>query len=375
MTITPHQLYLFSAPVVDLYRELEQDIFEQITKALIKKKNNKTLDNAGALEWQFQAMQELRLLNDWTINRLAQTTGVAERDIRNLIHDVGLETIKSVDSDLKGAVTPLPLPTPNTLDMKLEAFVNHTFRELDNYVNQTLITTNFGRSTVGRMYEQIVTETTAKVLNGQRTVNQAVIETVLEWRKRGIASGFVDKGGNLWSLPRYVETVVRSTVNNTYNQMRLERANDYGTTLMIVSSHPRARPACARIQGGIVDMERYPKQSKYPSIYEFGYGDADGVRGINCRHILFPYIEGVHTNTQPEYDEEEAIKGYEAEQRQRHLERAIREAKQNLRLAELSGVDEQITRFKKLVSNRQARIREHIKENDLPRFYNREQVF
>src|SRR5690606_22561649 len=116
-----------------------------------------------------------------------------------------------------------------------ESYVRQTFRELDNFVNQTLITTNYGEGTVTRMYRRIVEETTGKVLAGLKTTNQAIAETVIEWSRKGIDTAFVDRGGNVWTLERYAETVIRSTVNRTYNELRMSRMEEYGIDLVLVS--------------------------------------------------------------------------------------------------------------------------------------------
>src|SRR5690606_31814723 len=112
--------------------------------------------------------------------------------------------------------------------------------ELDNFVNQTLITTNMGEGTVARMYRKIVEETTGRVLAGTITINQAVAETTIRWANKGIETGFVDRGGRVWTLENYAQTVIRSTVNRTYNELRMSRMQEYGVDLVLVSSLPDA---------------------------------------------------------------------------------------------------------------------------------------
>src|SRR5690625_7480979 len=116
---------------------------------------------------------------------------------------------------------------------------------MGNFVKQTLITTNFGEGTVTRMYRKIVEETTGKVLSGLKTTNKAIAETVVEWSRRGISTAFVDRGGNIWNLERYAETVIRSTVNRTYNELRMSRMEDYDVDLVLVSALPDPRDICS----------------------------------------------------------------------------------------------------------------------------------
>lgn len=367
-TITPHQLNMYTEPLSEIYRYLETDIFKSIAKRL-KTSSDYSKDNV--LQWQIERMQELRILNAETIKKLSKTTGVAEKEIRKIISDVGYGTIASVDKDLSPVYTALAVPTD--LDRVLESYVNQTFRELDNYVNQTLITTNYGRGTVQKMYQRIVEETTAKVLAGQTTINKAVAETVIKWSKKGIETSFIDRGGHTWHLEHYADTVIRSTTNRTYNDLRLSRMDEYGVDLVLVSSLRDAREACSKIQGQVATMNRTSRDG-YPSIYEFGYGEPWGIRGINCRHILYPFVEGLNINNEIQYDPLQVQQRGKLQQEQRRLERGVRESKRSLMLAEELSDEVAIRKYKKQISARQSKIREHISEHDLPRRYDKERV-
>lgn len=368
--VTPHQLDMYTQPVVHVYQALEEEIFEMIAKRL---KTSKNYDKDNVLEWQIDKLNQLRLVNDETIKALSKATGKAEKEIRKAIYNAGIETIKSVDYELKGIREKIPFPTQ--IDAILESYVRQTFRELDNFVNQTLITTNYGEGSVTRMYRRIVEETTGKVLSGLKTTNKAIAETVIEWSRKGIDTAFVDRGGNVWHLERYAETVIRSTVNRTYNDLRMSRMEDYDIDLVLVSALPDPREACSLIQGKVASIKPIAENtSKYPSIYEFGYGEPSGLRGINCRHMFFPFVDGVMENNQPQYSQSEMTHNRELRQKQRYYERQIRQAKRELKLAEIVGDEETIQAKKKLVRNRQARIREFIAEHDLTRRYDKERV-
>jgi len=368
--ITPHQLDLFTAPVADIYYALENEIFQMVAKRL------KTKPEHGkdyVLQWQIEKMQQLRMLNQETIRALSRATGIAEKEIIKAIEEVGHLTVKSVDDELKYIFEPKPIP--NHIDTILEQYVQQAFRELNNFVNQTLITTNYGEGTVARMYRKIVEETTGRVLAGTITVNEAIAETVIRWAEKGIETGFVDRGGHIWSLERYAETVIRNTVNRTYNELRMSRMQDYGVDLVLVSSLPDPREACSKIQGKVATIKR-PEENdtRYPSIYEFGYGEPWGLRGVNCRHMFYPFVEGLMENNQPQYSVEEMEKNRKLSQKQRYYERQVRRAKRSLMLAEEIGHEETIQRYRRLVRERQAKLREFVKENNLVRRYDKERV-
>lgn len=368
--ITPHQLNQFTEPVTHLYRELELNIFTMIAKRL---RNSKDYSNDLTLQWQMEKMDELRLLHSDNIKLLSETTGIAKEEINNAIKATGHKTIESVDYEVSGNV-PAVLPYPNRLDLVMETYVMQTFREFDNYVNQSLITTNFGAGQITKAYQSIIEETTAKALSGQISINQALSETMTKWSDAGLKSGFIDRGGNQWSLQRYADTVIRTTVNRTYNRARTDRMQDYNYEFVLVNAYPDARPACSQIQGGVCSMNEVSSRPEYPSIYDFGYGEPDGIRGINCRHILYPFDPDVNENLEPEINPEDAVERGEVVQGQRRLEREIRKAKQNKAITMALADEKGMEKYNQRVKDYQYRLREYIKKHDLPRQRSREQI-
>ncbi len=370
LKISPRQLDMYTEPVTHIYQALEEHIFELIAKRL---KTSKDLSKDNVFNWQVDKMNQLRLVNNETVKALSKTTGIAEKEIRKAIHDTGINTIKSVDYELSEIYEKLPIPTE--IDKILESYVNQTFREFDNFVNQTLINTNYGKGTVSKMYQKMVEEITGKVLAGTTTTQKAITETVIKWSKNGIDTAFIDKGGNVWQLERYANTVIRSTVNRTYNEQRMSRMEEYNVDLVLVSSLPDPRDICSHIQGKVASMnEPSQNDSNYPSIYEFGYGTPSGIRGINCRHMFFPFVEGLNENNQPQYSDDEMQENRVERQKQRYHERQIRDAKRSQRLSEILGDEESIQKYKKLVRNRQKAMRDFIEESGRTREYAREQI-
>ena len=131
----------------------------------------------------------------------------------------------------------------------------------------------------------------------------------------------------------------------------------------------------------VVPPEDPKFNGKYDSIYNHSYGTPAGTLGINCRHMLIPYTEGVNTNHQPQYDPEEAIKNGKLVQQQRARERAIREAKKRLKVAEELGDEAMVNQTKTLLRARQKKLREFISQTNadrnvpiLMRDYNREKI-
>ena len=58
------------------------------------------------------------------------------------------------------------------LDQILNGYMDSQWLDLDNHVNQTLISTNYN-SPIGKAYQQVLNDTVAKVITGFQTPNKA----------------------------------------------------------------------------------------------------------------------------------------------------------------------------------------------------------
>jgi len=247
---------------------------------------------------------------------------------------------------------------------------------LTAYQQQAMTTFNLVNTTMLQQAEQayidVLNQTVGKVLTGVQTPQQALRETVSRWAEHGIPA-LIDRKGRKWTTEAYVNTVMRSMSNKIANDMQDVRMDEYGVDLIEVSSHLDARPKCAPYQGRI--YSRSGRHPKYPPLSSTSYGDPAGLFGINCRHVKYPYIEGVSKQRFHPYDLKEVSKAYKQSQKQRYLERKIRQAKRELKMMEALGDQEGIKAAKAKVRERQARMRAFINETGRARRYDREQVY
>lgn len=368
--------------IIDAYSTLQEQIFEVIINTL-KESDYKHVDKEDVVLWQAEQLQKLGRLNLQAIKLMAETDGLSQTAIEDFIKFHGLQIKQEIDSELQHA-TGSPIPSSDEITRLMKGIVDQTWTDLQNNVNETLITRNYGNSAITQTYRRILTESTAATVSGLMTHEDAVNSAIYRAVDRGLPTKLIDKAGHTWSLDGYVRTVINTTVNRTYNAVRLQRMKDFDMHLALMSSHPNSRPACAYIQGHVVNL--VPPESpdfnpRYDSIYNHDYGKPSGTQGINCRHILFPYVPGVNENHQPQYDPKEAIKNGKLVQKQRARERAIRDAKRRLKAAEKLGDENKINQAKTLIRARQAKLREFIKETNagkeipiLVRDYTREKV-
>lgn len=375
--ITQESMMHDANAAVDIYSKLEQDIYARIIQTL-KTTNFDTVDSQNVLRWQVEQLSKMGVLNKQVVDLVAKYAGQSKQSIEQLVHDNGLQIVDEVDATLSQQLHK-KVAVDDDIKDTLNSIQNQTWRDLDNTVNQSLLSTNYGENGAMRAYQSIIKQTTMETTVGLKTHEKAFKDAVYRMVDGGIKSKLVDKGGHNWSIEGYARTVIQTTAHRTFNNLRLKRMQDYGTTLAVMSSHPAAREACAPIQGQVVNLTEPGSDTynaKYDSIYNHGYGTPSGTQGINCSHTLYPFIEGVNTNNQPQYDPEEAKANGDIQAKQRGYERAIRQTKKKLAAAQELGDDEGVSRYKSLLSNQQKSVRELVRQHDfLHRDYSREQVY
>lgn len=373
MAVTPHQIDLWSGNMAHLYQSLEGEILRLVIQRL-----NKGSDNIA--DWQLQKLRELHLFNSETAKLVSEVSGISEKEVKRMFNNLGHSTIEDIDKLVASGLHLKPLP--NNIDEVLRAYYNQAWGDLNNYVNQTLLSTNYGYGSVlSKLYTDIINKTVAGFNTGIFTFEEALERTVRQWAQQGIKSTFIDKGGHTWSIERYVRTVLKSTMGNTYNELRTSRMSEYGVNTVVVTSHMGSRLACSLIQGHVVDLRKnIPINSEYKSIYDpywkADYGEAGGHRGVNCRHAWIPFIPGVNTNNQPIFSKAENDKVAALQKRQRELERRIVKFKKNKMVSEAMGNKLGAQSWQNSITATQAAIRKLVNSNEyLSRSYKREKVY
>lgn len=371
-----------ASKISDYYQALEGQIFNLIVNAL-KKGDYKHVDQNDVVMWQAQQLQKIGQLNKKTAKIISQKDGLSQQAVEDMIKFHGMAITDEIDSQLK-RLTGKHIGVSNEVSMLVNGIAQQTWTDLQNNVNESLVSRNNGQSAVTKAYRQVLTESTTATVTGLMTHKDAVESAMYRIVDKGLPTNLTDKAGRNWSLEGYTRMVVNTTVNRTFNEVRLQRMSDFDMRLALMSSHPNSRPACAPIQGHVVNLVSPSDPDfdpHYDSIFNHGYGEPAGTQGINCRHILFPYEPGVSENHQPQYDPGEAIANGKLVQQQRARERAIRDAKKRLAVAEQLGDDKMISQSKTLLQARQAKLRQFIGETNagrdtplLTRDYTREKI-
>ena len=134
---------------------------------------------------------------------------------------------------------------------------------------------------------------------------------------------------------------VRTQIAQDAARLTVERMKRLGIDLVEVSSHEGSRKSHAEWQGQCYSYEgeQVIDGTVYPDLRSAtGYGNVDGLLGANCRHSFGPYRHGAPRMYDPDPKTASGLSNdevYELTQGQRYRERKIREAKRELRGAQV----------------------------------------
>lgn len=366
--LNDQQLMLMADNVSDIYRQLCNDLFDNVVERL-HDRGTYYLDQQPYL-WQLEKMADVGMLNDHNIKLIAEYSGIAEKQIRYIIENEGYQVYKDTHAQLKS----------NTYDysvMKdLIRYSNQAVNDVHNLVNTTL------PKSVQATYKDIVETTVAKVITGMATPQKALDETIMKFQERGFY-GYTDRAGRRQRADAYARTVIKTTARRTFNEMRMRPAQELGIDTFYYSIKAAAREMCAPLQNQIVTtgQARTEEGEKIFALDDYGYGKPGGCQGINCGHTMTPFIPGV--NYMPDIDddlkgltEEQAIKNANVQSKQRAMERAIRSTKERLHVAEVMHNDELTSKYKARLTEQNRALKSYVDKHPfLHRDYSRERYY
>ena len=350
--LNDQQLMLMADNVSDIYRQLCNDLFDNVVERL-HDRGTYYLDQQPYL-WQLEKMADVGMLNNHNIKLIAEYSGIAEKQIRYIIENEGYQVYKDTHAQLKS----------NTYDysvMKdLISYSNQAVNDVHNLINTTL------PKSVQATYKDIVETTVAKVITGIATPQKALDETIMKFQERGFY-GYTDRAGRRQRADAYARTVIKTTARRTFNEMRMRPAQELGIDTFYYSIKAAAREMCAPLQNQIVTTGRARTEEgvKIFALDDYGYGKPGGCQGINCGHTMTPFIPGV--NYMPDIDddlkgltEEQAIENANIQSKQRAMERAIRVSKERLHVAETMHNEELTSKYKTRLTEQKRALKSYV---------------
>lgn len=355
------RLQFQASNVADIYHQLALDLFDNVVER-VTERGTVYLDKQPYI-WQLEKMQQMHMLNEENLKLISHYSGVAEEQLRYIVENEGLKLYTDTKQQLMEDLGRGSAGNSNHIQEILADYASQAVGDIHNLINTTL-----PKAVIGA-YQGIVEQSVARVVTGLSTADKAISDTVMEWQEKGF-QGFKDSAGRNWKIDNYARTVIKTTTYRTYREMRTRPAEELGIDTFYFSKKASARKSCAPLQHEIVTTGRARVEhgEKILALSDYGYGRPEGCLGINCGHMLTPFIPGA--NYKPDLGEdvdsvspEQAIENANAEAKQRALERSIRANKEKLHVAEKLGDKELIDKYKSKIGTQKSALKEHISQH------------
>ncbi|HGK1648565.1 TPA: phage minor capsid protein [Streptococcus pneumoniae] len=291
------QLLLQASNVADIYHQLALDLFDNVIER-VTERGTVYLDKQPYI-WQLEKMQQMHMLNEENLKLISKYSGVAEEQLRYIVENEGLKLYTDTKQQLLEDLGHGSAGNSNHIQEILADYASQAVGDIHNLINTTL-----PMSVIGA-YKGIVEQSVARVVTGLSTADKAISDTVMQWQEKGF-QGFKDSAGRNWKIDNYARTVIKTTTYRTYREMRTRPAEELGIDTFYFSKKASARKSCAPLQHEIVTTGRARVEhgEKILALSDYGYGRPEGCLGINCGHMLTPFIPGA--NYRPDLGEDVA---------------------------------------------------------------------
>lgn len=351
--LTPEYLQGLPAELEQLYLRLEEETIADICRRIAKVGHI-----SDTAEYQILRMRELGAGTEYIKSKIKEYSGLSADVVDRLFFDAAQVS----DDFYKNAYAKAgkeykPFEYNDFFQQIVVANVNQTKGELSN-LTQSMGFSYRGSNgerrfrPVAAAYRECLDYAFTQVETGTTDYITAIRNATRRLTESGLQFVDYDSG-----VVNHVDVAVRRAVLTGISQVtgRISEHNaaELETDIVEVTAHAGARPDHAEWQGGWYSLSG--KSKKYRSLAEAtGYGRVDGLKGANCRHDFFPVIEGIDT---PLYTKEELANidpppfeyngkrytYYEATQKQRSMERAIRKTKREILAADKTGDKDRFT--------------------------------
>lgn len=376
---TPTEIEALPSAMEQLYRSLQLNIMSDLTERL--KDNGEEITSAA--DWQINRLYELGVSKD-EIDSLIQSTLDVSDDEIDRIYDEVVKSGYARNEELyksKGKEY-IPYAENKQLQQLVKAVKNQTKSEYRNITGSLGFAVRNADNTLSftplaDFYQRTLDNGLMQIASGAVDYNTVLKKAVKAMTDSGLRT--VDYASG-WS--NRVDVAARRALMTGFNQVvakvNEDNAEQLGTEYFEVSYHRGARPTHQVWQGRVYSKKELETVC--------GLGTVTGLCGTNCYHSYSPFMKGIDT---PTYSEEELDRineeentpkeyngrqytAYEAQQRQRQLETAMRADRQKIELLTQGGADDDtITGAKAKYFQRQDEYVKFSKAMGLPQQWER----
>lgn len=338
---------LYNNKVLNLYEELETDLIALI---IINLQKFDDIENMSKYEFKKAVKKEGKKIYKYSLKQTSSINSKRKKALNATFKEDVINEVKKDYNDYTISREQLKIINNN---IKLtDANLRRLSKDIALDVQDKMV------NAMGDMYK--------KVVLGDDDFQDAFKKVAKEITDSGLT--YTDRAGRNRSIEATVRQDLLYRINETNREIYKEVGEKLGLNGVQLNITPNCRDSHQVINGQVFTNEEWAKYEYLTHEY-------------NCQHVAKPIdIDSQGNIYTPEqidfannrtvmYNGEE-ISYYEATQRQRALERAIREAKKNVAIAKKTNIN--VAQAKNILNKTWAKMRDFISETGLTRDYDRE---
>lgn len=344
--MSPQELEKMPKEFEKIMQQLEDRVMADIVRRV---KINSEITRSA--DWQIYRLERLGKGKEQIKEYIQEALALSEKQIDELydkafeeeyVRNKEIYKIKDVDF--------IPFSQNEELKQLIGAMIIQTKEELHN-ISQSIgfIKMQNGKrvfTPLAQYYQDTLDNAIMDITTGVFDYNTVLKRTINELTNSGLRS-IEFASGRSYRVDSAVRTAVMTGISQITGHISEQNAKDLGTEYFEVTAHGTARPSHQVWQGKVFTMQQLKDVC--------GYGSVTGLKGANCYHDFYPFFPGIserayadeelkewaeRENTPKEYNGKEYTT-YEASQKQRKMELLMRKQRQDIKLLQEGGANEE----------------------------------
>lgn len=335
-----------ASKIASRYQDLEERIMQDIVRRIMK-----AGEITSTADWQINRLRILGYSSEGIEKEIKKALNASYPEMFELYDKViNWEYVRNKDIYEQINAEYIPFEENGQLKQITEAIIDQSFDDLENVTNSLGFYLDYGNgqkvlTPLSQVYTKYLDAACYDIVTGAFDYNSVLRRVVTQLTNSGLRQ--IDySSGRANRVDVAARRAIMTAVSQITGKISEYNAQKLGTEYFEVEWHAGARPTHAVWQGRV-----WSKEQLYSVC---GLGTVTGLLGVNCYHTYHLFFPGLsERNWTDDWLEEQNRKEnepreflgkeytlYEAKQRQRQMETAMRAQREKVKLLQAGGADQ-----------------------------------
>ncbi len=349
--------------ISNIYYDMELDLIASMKRNLSRHEREELVEGIRWEQWQKAKLKDIRLYqkrNKKIIEgyqklidkQVALTLGNSFKTGAKNSESFIKRMLKKTGKAIKGIFEPKEKNFFQLNQDKVNSLIKSVTRDLHKANHAAL-------RKMDDVYRQTIFKSQMYYSNGAISLEKAIDMATQDFLNKGIDC-ITYKNGRKVNITSYAEMCIRTANQRAMLMGDGAKRDEYGIHTVCSAIHSNTCPLCLEWQGKVLIDDVYSSGSKEDGLYPLlSTAMKAGFLHVNCRHHPTTFFPEINKEPTPltEQEEQVALEKYNAEQKQRAIEREIKKWK---RIEEGSMDQDNLAIAHIRLSQCQAKMKEHL---------------